>query len=560
MNKELQEKLKKVINSSALKAVFQWAGPVRTKIILICLLGMVSSLLSLLVTMATKRLIDGAIASNLRDLWMYGAVLTGLVLGERGLAVWIASIRLQASTAFQRHLQGMVTASILGKEYAGLRRFHSGELVSRVFSDVNVVKNGVMSLLPSLARMAVSFVGAAVLLVAMDWRFVPLLILTGIAGSFFTVLLREPMKRRHKRMQQAEARLHAGTQETMENVHLIKASVSERRALDILEEERNDLQRQQVRNGRMGILMNNGMGVVFDLSWLACNLWGCIKIFQGSFTYGSLAALIQLMGEIQAPIADAVDIAREMYAVIASSERLLEVVGLPEEQTGTELTDFDEIRLENVSFQYADGNEEVLKGLNGVVHRGEFVALTGLSGGGKSSLFQLLLGIYKPNDGLVLFKQGEVTVPACRGTRKLFAYVPQGNTLMSGTLRDNLTLFAEKVGEEEIRKAVHAACLDPLVAEIGLDAMLGERGIGLSEGQAQRVAIARALLSGAPILLLDESTSALDEATEALLLQNIGKMRGKTVLIVTHRPAALEICDYEYHLQDGRLIRRPDDS
>ena len=191
--------------------------------------------------------------------------------------------------------------------------------------------------------------------------------------------------------------------------------------------------------------------------------------------------------------------------------------------------------------------------MDGVIRKGDFVALTGISGGGKTSLFQLLLGIYKPTAGRVLFVSGEKQVPACKGTRSLFAYVPQGNMLMSGSLKDNLTMFTDHATEEEIRAAVKAACLEELVGKIGMEAKLGERGVGLSEGQAQRVAIARALLSNAPILLLDEATSALDEETEAQVLRNIDEMRNKTVIIVTHRRAALEICDYRMHLTDGKV-------
>ena len=156
---------------------------------------------------------------------------------------------------------------------------------------------------------------------------------------------------------------------------------------------------------------------------------------------------------------------------------------------------------------------------------------------------------------LLRCKQGGVSVPASRGTRSLFAYVPQGNTLMSGTLKDNLTMFTDHATEEDINEVAHAACLDDLVAEVGMNAKLGERGIGLSEGQAQRVAVARALLSKAPILLLDESTSALDEKTEAKLLENIDAMRDKTVIIVTHRHAALSICDYTLHIEGGSMTR-----
>ena len=295
------------------------------------------------------------------------------------------------------------------------------------------------------------------------------------------------------------------------------------------------------------------MGSLFDISWLVCNLWGCVKIYQGTFTYGGLAALIQLVGRIQGPIASAVSPISSAYGVIASAERLQEVIGLPDEEAGTELKDFDEIRMKGVRFQYAENKDDVLVDVDGLIKKGDFVALTGISGGGKTSLFQLLLGIYKPTAGSITFVNGDLEVPASKGTRALFAYVPQGNMLMSGTVKENLTMFTDHATEEEIRAAVHAACLDELIDEIGMDAKLGERGIGLSEGQAQRVAIARALLSKAPILLLDESTSALDEQTEAKVLENIDAMRDKTVIIVTHRRAALSICDKVFQLEDGKL-------
>ena len=256
---------------------------------------------------------------------------------------------------------------------------------------------------------------------------------------------------------------------------------------------------------------------------------------------------------IEGPIANAVSIASEAYGVISSSERLLELTDLPAEERGETLTDFDAIRLEDVTFIYDDGVEEVLQSINWTIRKGDFMALTGMSGGGKTSLFQLLLGIYKPTAGSVSFCNGNKEVPASRGTRGLFAYVPQGNTLFSGTLRENLTMFADSATDEEIMIAAQAACIDHVVKDIGLDAVLGERGVGLSEGQAQRVAVARALIGGAPILLLDEATSALDDKTEEKLLHNISKMRDKTCIIVTHRKAALEICDYTLHIADGKM-------
>lgn len=552
MNDSLQ-KVKGIYHSTALRAIFRWSKPVHGSILLVSLLGIVSSLLSLSVTLVTKNLIDGATGGNESALWTYGIALVAIMATIRLLSVLTAYARTKASAKLQMEMQRLVTSSMMSKEYPALKPFHSGELVSRVFSDVSVVKSGVLGLIPSLLQTAVSFIGAAVILISMDWRFVPVLILAAIFGAVIAVIFRNPMKKRHKRMQEAEAKLHASTQETLENVRLIKASVSEDRALETMEEHRESLMREQLRNGKISIAFNSGMGAAFDISWLLCNLWGCVKIFHGTFTYGSLAALIQLVGRIQAPIANAVNIVSQTYGVVASAERLQEVIGLPDEEEGVKLESFDEIRLEGVRFQYAESKDDVLVDVDGLIRKGDFVALTGISGGGKTSLFQLLLGIYKPTAGKVTFVDGEKQVPASKGTRSLFAYVPQGNMLMSGTLRDNLTMFTDHATEEEIQVAVKAACLDDLIGEIGMEAKLGERGIGLSEGQAQRVAIARALLSKAPILLLDEATSALDEATEAKVLENIDEMREKTVIIVTHRRAALSICDRVFHLEDGKL-------
>lgn len=557
--KEVLKKVRKILKNPVYKSIFRWAKPFRGSILMISLSGILVTLLSLWMTLVTKELIDGATSRNEGLLWKYGILLVIIIAVERGFNVLTAWLRTRTSARMQQEMQRQVTASLMSKEYPALKPFHSGELVSRVFSDVSVVKDGLLNLMPSILRIAVSFFGAAGILISMDWRFVPVLIVAGAAGVFLTAAFRNPMKRRHKRMQDADAKLHASTQETLENVRLIKASTSEERALETMDEQREHLAKEQMRNGKLSIAMNHGMGSLFDISWLLCNLWGCVKIYHGTFTYGGLAALIQLVGRIQSPIANAVNLVSQVYGVVASAERLQEVIGLPDEEAGTKLHQFEEIRIEDVGFQYEESPEDVLRDVNAVIRKGDFVALTGISGGGKTSLFQLLLGIYKPTTGKVSFVDGNTVAPASKGTRGLFAYVPQGNMLMSGTLKDNLMMFTDHAEEEEISEAIHAACLDELVAKIGMDAKLGERGIGLSEGQAQRLAIARALLSKAPILLLDEATSALDEATEATVLKNIDAMRDKTVIIVTHRRAALGICDYVLRIEDGIVTKAEDD-
>ena len=554
---EYLKKAKQIFKSPGIAAVVEWSRCVRWKVLFVCLLTAVSTLCSLGFTLATKGIVDGAVSSNMDGLRKYAILLGLIILAQHGLSAARAWLRIHASAELQRSLQSMLVKSLLEKDYPYIKGYHSGELVNRVFSDMSVIKNGIMNILPNFVNIIVSFVGAAAILVAMDWHFVILMIIGGFLGLGLVLLFRRPMKQRHRRMQEAEGAVHASIQETLENIRLIKASVSEERAVARASEHQEKLQKEQIRQGIFSFRMNDSMGLVFDLSWLFCMIWGCMNIFRGNLTYGSLAAMIQLIGRIEGPIANAVTIAGQVYGVIASSERLLELTDLPDEETGEKLTDFDQICMDDITFKYDDGVEEVLQSINWTIRKGDFMALTGMSGGGKTSLFQLLLGIYKPTSGRLVFCSGQKEVPASRGTRGLFAYVPQGNTLFSGTLRENLTMFTDHATDEEVHEAAKAACIDHVVNDIGLDATLGERGVGLSEGQAQRVAVARALLSKAPILLLDEATSALDEKTEAMLLQNISAMRDKTCIIVTHRKAALDICDYTLHIADGKMNEIP---
>ena len=541
-----------IFRSPALSAVFRWGRPVRGRSLAACAASILCVLFSLGTTLVTRGLIDSAVSGQAETLFRYGLALVLLMLAERLTRAGAAAIRVTTSARLQRSLQHGMMTDLLSREYAGLKRYHSGELVSRVFSDVSVVRSGIVDLPPQLSSMLVSFVGAAVILWSMDSRLVIALMVGSVAGASVMLLFRKPMKERHARMQQAESRLHASIQETLENIRTVKASLSETRIMRRVETDQDTLEKEQRRQGLFSLGLNQGLGIMFDITWLACMLWGCYTIFRGGMTHGALAAMIQLIGRIQGPIASAADIAGRAYGVIASAERLQELLALPEEEDGEPVTDFTSVDLQSVDFTYEDGNDEVLRGVTCQIRKGELVALTGISGGGKTSLFQLLLGIYRPVAGSITFRAAEGDVPASRRTRGLFAYVPQGNTLVSGTLRENLCLFSNGATDEQVLRAARAACIGPLVEELGLDAVIGERGVGLSEGQAQRVAVARALLSDAPILLLDEATSALDEQTEAQLLQSLADLR-RTCVIATHRAAALAICDRRFHMREGRL-------
>lgn len=556
-----KEKIISIMKSPAIANVFHWAEPVHRSILLICLYNLILSASSLLTTLATKGLIDGATSHDAGQVKRYALMMAVCVTVIRLCTVLRRLKKIQANAVLLKDMRAMMLHKLLTKQYSAVGGYHSGELVNRMFSDVSVVQTGIMGIIPQLVSMSISFFGAAFILISMDWRFVILLVIGGVVSLAMTIAFKRPMSRRHKAVQEKEGKLHSALQETLGNLRFIKATGLENHMEQHSDMVQKEFLTVQLRRGYFSTAMSTCINTTFHLSWLFCMLWGAFGIYRGVLTYGSLAAIIELIGEIQSPIASVADIASQAYSTISSAERLKELLDLPEEEK-CDLIDGQElykkltaIHLKDVYFHY--DREPVLEGINAEITPGDFVAVTGVSGGGKSTLFQLLLGIYQPKAGTVEFTFGDETELASKKTRPLFAYVPQGNILFSGTLRENLMMFNERATEEELYAAAKAACIDYLIDQLedGLDTILGERGVGLSEGQAQRVAVARALLSYAPILLLDESTSALDEATEAQLLSNISQMRDKTCFIVTHRKAALSICDYRLHIEAGKLTR-----
>ena len=560
MCKEQRETKRKRVGQ-AIRELWQWSKTRHLSIFGICILSMIGTCGSLVIAAATRGLIDSAVGRDGRQFLFNAILISGAVLTIRLCGLISGLLSAKTGAELLRDLRTMVLRRLLHKQYAELDGFHSGELVNRMFSDVGIVRNGIMEAVPAIVSMAVGFAGAAVLLIRMDWRFILLMLAGGLLGLILIAAFHKPMTSRHKAAQESEGRLHAALQELLENLRLVKASGTEKRMEGRTEDRQQAFLAAQLRKGRFSVSMNNSISLVFQLSWLFCMLWGCYGIYCGRLTYGMLAAILQLLGQIQGPFSKAAGVADQLYGTISSAERLKELLDLPEEEPvpaddSVPDREFREIRLCGVDFSYGRSAEPVLKQVNLTIRAGEFAAVTGASGSGKSTRFQLLLGIYQPVGGELkfCFADGK-EMAVSRSTRGLFAYVPQGNTLFSGTLRENLTMFTDSASDEEILQAARLACLDRFLAELsdGLDTVIGERGIVLSEVQAQRVAVARALLSRAPILLLDECTSALDEKTETELLRNIASLRGKTCLIVTHRRAALEICNSRIHIGAGKV-------
>lgn len=553
------DQLKKILKKQTARAILKWSKPQRLNIFIMCMLNVILAGIGLGITLATKGIIDGATAHNREKVQYYALALVLCVIISRGSYLLLGLMNVKTGNILLKNMRNMFLHKLLKKQYEALDGVHSGELVNRMFSDITIVKDGVMEIPADLANMTVGFIGASLILISIDWKFIVLIAVGSLLGLALIILFRKPLKNRHRKVQEAEGKLHSVLQEALENIRLIKASGLEKKIEQQAEEKQKRFFYAQLNKGYFSIYMGNGINMAFQASWLICMLWGCYGLYTKNLTYGMLAALIQLISQIQGPIANAAGMVSRIYGMLSSAERLEEILDLPEEAEIVEEIGEDEkfmaIQVQDLTFSYKSDGAVVLHDLNLNIEAGDFVAVTGVSGSGKSTLFQLLLGIYKPDAGSVNFlfktKSGETRRKnATRNTRKLFAYVPQGNTLFSGTLRENLCMFTEQATDEEIMEAAYIACIDEFIRELkeGLDTLIGERGMGLSEGQAQRIAVARALLSDAPVLLLDESTSALDERTEAELLKKINCLKNKTCLIVTHRRAALDICNRKVHI------------
>ncbi len=495
---------------------------------------------------------------------MWAAIILVVISGRLIIRVLSSAISIKIQARLTMKFRTKLFYGILNKKYEDINKIHSGELINRLTSDINIIVDGVMSIIPDLLYYVTQFVGAFVVLVVIAPKFTILFIIAGVCISAITLLLRGKFKGLHKEVQSTEGVVRSFFQEAIESMLVVKTFGVE----DTFKEKGDEYQEvnfwAKMKRRRVSILANAGFSFVFNAGYLAALLWAALKVAAGAMTYGTLTAMLQLISQIQTPFVSITKVVPDYYAVIASAERIIEIEEIENEVKDVNAVNpvsfykhFDRAQFSDIKFNY--GRESVLEEGNAEFNKGDFVAIRGISGIGKSTLMKMLLGVFKPNEGTIkLYKTDGEAVDASPDTRCLFSYVPQGNYLFSGTLRDNIMLINPYAKEDEIRRALEISDIAGFVDSLpdGLDTVLGEKGTGVSEGQAQRLAIARAIISDAPIILLDEATSALDAATEKRVLDNIKSLKTKTCVIITHKNAALEVCNKEFLIDNKILTMR----
>lgn len=538
------------------KVIFKWLWRAwrgnQLQAILNAAIGLLSVVVSLAQVWAVQHAIDVASGHAEGSIYWSVGVMALLVLcgfALRICSIWVRNI---LGIKAQNRMQQRMLDRILRSEWTGKESHHSGDVLNRLEQDVGTVVSFLTETIPNTISVVAMFVGAFLYLFSMDK--VLAFVIVGIIPVF--VLLSKlyigQMRRLTRQVRDSDSKVQSVLQETIQHRMLIKTLESDSVMVDRLESTQSELRHRVVKRTAFSVVSNFILNAGFSVGYLIAFLWAALRMADQTLTFGGMTAFLQLVNRIQGPARDLTRLAPVFVGVFTAAERLMELEENPLEEQGDPipLTAPCGVRLEHITYAYDDGDSNVIEQLDFDFYPGSCTAVLGETGAGKTTLIRLILALLHPNEGKVILYNQQEQKKLSPLMRCNFVYVPQGNTLMSGTIRDNLRLGKLNATEEEIKAALEMSCAS-FVMELpdGLDTVCTEAGGGLSEGQAQRISIARALLRNRPIMLFDEATSALDPETERQLLHNILSNHDKTVIFITHRPAVVDYCDQTLHLQ-----------
>lgn len=566
------------------KNTLQWISNVvgKAKLLVGVLVAVqaVLSVSSIAFAFILRRIINMAVQGASTGFRLAFVLLAGVIAAQIVLGAVSHFLSEYTTTTVENRFKQRLFTTLLTGNYASVTAVHSGEWMNRLTSDTTIIAGGVTQIVPGLIGMLVRLFGALAAILWLEPRFFLVLVPGGAAMLALTYGFRKIMKRLHKNIREADGTLRVFLQERLESLLIVRTFAKEQQtaaqAASLMEKHKD----ARMKRSNFSNLCNIGFAGAMNGAYLLGIGFCGYGILTGTMSYGNLMAIMQLVGQVQNPFANITGYLPRYYAMLASAERLMETETfepdsehpLAEEKAlefyRTKLT---ALRLEHASFTYqppvcAEKEQPpmpvVLKDIDLTIRKGEYIAFTGPSGCGKSTVLKLLMCLYPLDAGSRTLETTCGTQPLTAAWRSLFAYVPQGNQLLSGTIRDIVSFGDTRKAQDDagILRALRIACAEDFVQSLekGLDTTLGEHGQGLSEGQMQRIAIARAVFSEHPILMLDEATSALDEATAQQLLENLRRMTDKTVLMVTHRADQTEFFDRELSFsKDGIQNRVP---
>jgi len=519
--------------------------------------GAISAVLGISRALVTKWLVDAATAADIERMNYYLMLLAGIILFDIAVRAVHTILLEKGEIKISNSIQNKLYARIINTKWMQFLKYHSGDYLTRMTSDVEEITDVIISTIPNIITLSILVFGSFISIFYFDPRLAIVIITVIPLAALFIRVFSKRLKMLYMESQLVESRYRSFINESIQNMLVVKTFCLEKINFvkaKAMQQEKVDLVASRTK------LTVISTSLVTMSSWMGFFLvfvWGSVKIADGTTTFGTLMALIQLIGNIQGPlITVAASIPMIVYA-LASVERIREIEGLESEFEAEFSLDMTSagIKYDQVDFYYNKDNY-VLKNISTDIKPGETVALIGSSGEGKTTFIHLLMSLLNPIKGDICIVDKEKEYEVSTKSRGFISYVPQGNNIFSGTIADNLRLGKEDATDEELKVVTKAASAWNFIqeAENGMDTYVGERGIGLSEGQTQRIAIARALLHKAPILILDEATSALDSKTEVDVLRTIQSLeQSPTCIIITHRLSALKICDRILKIENGYL-------
>lgn len=575
------ENLKRLKPSKDLWIKIKWmasyAKPAIPFLIFSIVVNVIFALIGIYNVTVSKSLIDSAISgdSDATIRWLITMLVITLISMLSSPVTSFMSTH--SSTKLTQNIQRKIYQHIQCSDWLEQSKFHSVSLLTRVTSDVGNISSAILGTIPSLVSLSVTLIGSFYTLInwAPSIAFVavfigPFLI---IVGRYFS----SKLKALYKEAQEEDVKYRSFMQESIQNIMIVKTFCMEKINMHRLVEIQDNKYRIAMRNTKLSVMTSMSMSFCSSLAYFTIFTWGVLNIAKGLSTYGTFTGMLQLYNKVQAPFSSLASMIPGLISTIAAAERLMEIEAIPVEKMADERelddianlevaldtvsskisSEFDrpEIIFENVSFAYK-ANNNILNNIDLTIKPGETLAFVGPSGEGKTTMIRLILSLINATEGNVLLSENNLVKSMNRNYRELISYVPQGNTLFSGSIRDNLKYGKPNASDDEIFQALKSACAFDFINDLedGLDTMIGEKGLGISEGQAQRIAIARSFLRERPILILDEATSALDPETEVAVLKAVRSLPTKpTCIIITHRPSALNICNRIMKLEKGHL-------
>lgn len=544
-------------NTYPAKTIVKWlwqsSSDNRLQAILNTVIGLMQVGVSLASVWAVQTAIDIASHNKEGDVISAVIVMAALVAINFVLnisSVWVRNILgIKAQNRMQRRMLGR----ILHSEWQGRDSMHSGDVLNRLEQDVNNVVNFVAETLPNAVSVVALFLGAFIYLFTMDHSLALIIVVMFPIFLVMSKIYMGRMRQLTREVRESDSQVQSLLQESVQNRILVKTLESEDEIVDRLSDQHSVLREKVVRKTRFSVISNLIVNVGFAAGYLVAFGWSALRMSAGSLSYGGMTAFLQLVNKIQNPARNLSKLVPQFVSVFTAAERLMLFEDIPMEEEGEpqEVEGSCGILIHDVSFAYPDDPDTpIIDKLSFDFKPGTCTAIVGETGAGKTTLLRMILALIRPDSGFVYIYNKVEKIMVSPLTRCNITYVPQGNTMLSGSIRDNLLLGNVDATEEQMYEALDEACAD-FVSELpdGLDTEMTEKGGGLSEGQAQRICIARALLRNSPLMILDEATSALDPETEKKLLNNILEDNSRTVIFITHRPVVLRYCDTSLNLE-----------